>query len=196
VVSGDQVCRVQHAILWRNSAWQPAKCEGIAAALDATRDPPRMLAVCINESDLREDVVSVVRPGVYDVGLCGIRCDLRSTSGKVRGRSPAGGLARAPSGSCQNGSARGYTLRQLLDGATSVRLADKILHDTHGGSLRRYNGGTREHGYAGRVGAILAALGGVDAFAKCRHRGEPRRETRVEKLTRQILEALGKGKRS
>jgi hypothetical protein len=198
-VSGDQVCRVQHAILWRNSAWLDAKCEGIAAAFNATRAPRLTEAVCINESDFREDVVSFVRPGVYDAGLCGVRCVLYPSRGATtRGYGPrsVGRPAGLPAGRCSNGLARGYTLRQLLDGPTSVRLADQILHDIHGGSLRRYNGGTREHGYAGRVGAVLAALGGVDAFAKRRHKAGHRRETRGEKLTRQILEALEGERRS
>jgi hypothetical protein len=199
VVDGDQVCRVQHAVRWRNSAWPDAKCERIAAALNATRDPRLTEAVCVNESDFREDVVSLVRPGVYDAGLCGVRCVLypgRGATARGDGPRSAGRPAGLPAGRCSNGPARGYTLRQLLDGPTNILLADQILHGTHGGSLRRYNGGTREHGYAGRVGAILAALGGVDAFAKRRHEASCRRETRAEKLTRQILEALAEEKRS
>jgi hypothetical protein len=184
-VSGEQVCGVQHKIRWREPAWTEAKCRGVAAALSETRDPLLMEAVCINESDLREDVVSHVRPGVYDAGLCGVRCVL-----------PPGSVGSLPAGRCRNGPARGYTLRQLLDGPTNVRLAGEILHGTHGGNLRRYNGGTREHGYASRVGAVLAALGGVDVFAKRRYKEGHRRETRVEKLTRQILEALAGEKRT
>jgi len=193
------VYRVQHAIRWRSAAWSADKCEMLSEAFNGTRDPQLTAAICINESDWREDVVSFVRPGVYDVGLCGVRCVLYpGGSATARGYGPrsAGRPADLPAGRCQNGPARGYTLRQLLDGPTNIRVADQILHETHRGSLRRYNGGTREHGYAGRVGAVLAALGGVDVFAKRRYKSGHHRETRGEKLTRQILEALGGGKRS
>jgi hypothetical protein len=199
VVSGDQVCRVQHKIRWREAAWTPARCRRQASAFNSTRDPPLLEAVCINESDFREDVVTFVRPGVYDAGLCGVRCVLylgSSATARGDGLRSAGSPADLPAGRCQNGPARGYTLQQLLDGPTNVRLADEILHEAHGGSLKRYNGGTREHGYAARVGAVLAALGGVDVFAKRRRKGDHLRETRMEKLTRQILEVVAEEKRS
>jgi hypothetical protein len=195
-VGAEQLCVVKDAIRWREAAWTPAECRGITDALNETLDPPRMLAVCINESDLRERVVSFVRPGVYDVGLCGVRCTLAPGSAAGDGSRSAGRPAGLPAGRCTNGPARGYTLRQLLDGPTNVRVADEVLHETHGGNLRHYNGGTREHGYAGRVAAVLAALGGVDAFSGRRHKVGRRGETRVEKLTRQILEAVGRGESS
>ena len=170
VVPGE-LCDIQHAIRWRNAAWSDAYCGRVAGALNRSRDPLLLEAVCINESDLREDVVTVVRPGIYDVGLCGVRCVL--DSGEGRG------------GRCRNGPASGHTLRQLLDGPTNVRLADEILHETHGGSLREFNGGTRDHGSEGRVGAVREALGGQDVFEGAR--GGSVRETRMRKLTRQIL---------
>jgi hypothetical protein len=198
-VDASQLCAVKDAIRWREVAWSTAECRRVAEALNQTRDPLRMEAVCINESDLRKNVATFVRPGVYDVGLCGVRCVLypgsTSTERGYRPRSAAS-PADLPAGRCSNGPARGYTLRQLLDAPTNVRAADEILHVKHKGNLTHYNGGTREHGYAGRVEAILAALGGVDVFAKRRHRGQPRRESRMEKLTRQLVEAFGKGGRS
>jgi hypothetical protein len=195
-VDASQLCAVKDAIRWREVAWSTAECRRVAEALNETRDPLRMAAVCINESDLRERVVSFARPGVYDVGLCGVRCVLHpGGSATARGDGPRSAVSSAdlPAGRCSNGPARGYTLRQLLDGPTNVRVADEILHVKHGGNLRRYNGGTREHGYAGRVGAVPAALGGVDVFAKRRHKKGPRREPYVSELPRRIVGALGGG---
>lgn len=171
-VDPAELCRVQGAIRWREPAWSDAQCRRVAGAFNRARDPRLLEAVCIVESDLRSGVVTLVRPGVYDVGLCGVRCVL-------------GGDGR-----CSNGPARGHTLRQLLDGPTNARVADRILHVKHGGNLRHYNGGTREHGYAARVGAVLASLCGVDAFAGKRRPREGRRESRVEKLTRLILSVV------
>jgi hypothetical protein len=192
VVSSSQVCAIQHKIRWRSAGWSDVECQRLARAFNATRVPRLMEAVCINESDLRSDAVSFVRPGVYDVGLCGVRCVLATgnTISTTQGLRPGVGVANLPGGRCVNGPARGHTLRQLLDGATNVRLADQILHSAHGGSLRGYGGDTRGRGYAARVGVVLAALGGVDVFAK-RRRGEGRRgETRLEKLVRQVVEAV------
>jgi hypothetical protein len=195
VVSTWQVCAIQHKIRWRSAGWSDVECQRLARAFNATQAPRLTEAVCINESDFREDVVSFVRPGVYDVGLCGVRCVLASggTVSEPSGSWPGAGGASLPGGRCTNGPARGYTLRQLLDGPTNVRLADQILHGVHGGSLRGYGGDIRGRGYAARVGAVLAALGGVDVFAK-RRRGDGRRvETRLEKLVRQVVEALSEG---
>lgn len=189
-VSWEQVCRVQHGIRWRSPPWSPARCREIAAALNAARDPLLTEAVCINESDLREDVAVFVRPGVYDVGLCGVRCSLHTGSSATSWGSGSRSEvlpADLPSGRCQNGLARGYTLRQLLDVPTNIYLADRILHEQHGGSLRGYNGGTR---YASRVGAILSALRGSDVLAKRNFDEGNRRESRLEKLTSQIRESL------
>jgi hypothetical protein len=195
VVSTWQVCAIQHKIRWRSAGWSDVECQRLARAFNATRAPRLTEAVCLNESDFREDAVSFVRPGVYDVGLCGVRCVLASagTVSATRGLRSSAGAASLPGGRCTNGPARGYTLRQLLDGPTNVRLADQILHGVHGGSLRGYGGDTRGGGYASRVGAVLAALGGVDVFAK-RRRGDWRRgETRLEKLVRQVVEVLSEG---
>jgi hypothetical protein len=195
VVSSRQVCAIQHKIRWRSAGWSDVECRRLARAFNATRAPRLTEAVCINESDFREDAVSFVRPGVYDVGLCGVRCVLTSgdTVSTNQGLRSGDGAASLPGGRCTNGPARGYTLRQLLDGSTNVRLADQILHGVHGGSLRGYGGDTRGRGYSSRVSAVLEALGGVDVFAKRRRGGGRRGETRLEKLVRQVVEALSEG---
>ena len=147
-VTADLICSVKSAIkLKRQPAWTPALCEAVAAVLNATPDPRQMAAVCVNESDLNERAIVEVRPGVFDVGLCGVRCVLGQDK------------------RCTNGHARGYILAQLLDPVVNIRVSAAVL-SSHGGSLKRYNGGTREHGYESRIGAIMSALGGVEVRVK------------------------------
>jgi hypothetical protein len=161
-VTADLLCAVKSAIkLHRQPVWTPERCEEVEAALNATPDPRQMAAICTNESDLNERALVEVRPGVYDVGLCGVRCVLGQDK------------------RCTNGPARGYTLAQLMAPVTSIHVADLVLN-SHGGSLRKYNGGTREHGYEARIGAIMSALGGVEVRVKGH---------RMEKLVRQIAKA-------
>lgn len=145
-----------------------------------------MLAVAIVESDLRERAINVSKPGVYDIGLMGVRCvtvfgaharaDWRSVSVVTSTME-----TQTPRGRCTNGPARGLYAHQLFNGPTNIRTAERVLYETHGGSLRGYNGGTREHGYAKRIHAIEAALGGVLV---------PGVTGRTAKLCRQIVEAV------
>ena len=143
------VCSVQSAIKLKSTpAWVRPRCEEVAAALNKTRDPLLTLAVAVNESDMRAAALAHVGPGVYDVGLVGVRCVL-GTGGK-----------------CTNGHARGRTLSELRDPVINIWVGSAIMEEKrerHGRRwLRHYNGGTREHGYAGRIQAIMAALGGVE----------------------------------
>jgi hypothetical protein len=58
---------------------------------------------------------------------------------------------------CKNGPGRMWVgLHQLLDPVTSIHVAAAVLAEK-GGNLKRYNGGTREHGYEARIHAIEAA---------------------------------------
>ena len=165
-VSAAQVCQVQSAIRWQERAWDVATCERVATALNATPDPVTMLAVCINESDLRPTAIDVVRPDVYDAGLCGVRCHVVG-------------------GKCADGPARGMALQQLFEPATNVAIAANVMAEKRAKLgrhyLRGYNGGTREHGYAERIGAIAAALGGVRVATKCK---------RVRRLVELIVAAV------
>lgn len=161
------ICRAQPAIKRKAApAWNPALCDRVAGALAKTREPLTVLAICVNESDLRPSAVAHIGPGVLDTGLMGVRCRLRD-------------------GRCANGPAAGLTVRELLDPAINIRVGVQVLetkrarHGRH--YLRHYNGGTREHGYAGRIAVLVAALGGIKVRAPGR---------RVEKLARQIIEAV------
>ena len=181
------VCAVHDAIkLARSPRWSTDTCKQVAATLNETRDPRQMAAICTDESDFRPDVVREVNPGVYDVGLCGVRCVLGDEPAREGKRSSAGPNPKhttlAPSGRCANGPARGYMLSELLDPVVNIRVAASVLAG-HGGSLRRYSGGTREHGYEARIKAIEAALSGVVVETDT---------PRMEKLVAQIARAVGK----
>lgn len=160
------VCQVQKSIRWRDRAWQPATCERVASALNATSDPVTMAAICLNESDWRPTAINVVRADVFDVGFCGVRCIYRD-------------------GKCSNGPAKGHTLAEMFEPATNISIAAQIVASkrvSHGRDwLRGYNGGTREHGYGARIGAIAAALGGV---------AKPNASARVRALVRRIVDAV------
>lgn len=172
-VDSAQLCAVKAAILWRERAWTPAECQRVADAFNDTQDPRRFFAMSINESDLRERAqrVTMLADGriARDLGLLAVRC-----------------VTEPGSDRCANGAARGLYASQLLDPAVNVRTAEAVLQ-SHGGSLRAYNGGTREHGYARRIHAIEAALSGVLV---------PGLKGRMAKLCRQIVEAVEGERRS
>ena len=181
------VCAVQRAIRFHEPAWAEDRCERVAAALSATPNPRQMAAICTNESDMRSGVVVKARPGVYDVGLCGVRCVCpkadyeRWARGEMSGKEAADVTACR----CQNGPARGYSLAQMRDPAVNVRVAAAVLA-TKGGHLGRYNGATtakRGARYAARIAAIEAAFGGRAVKVAAR-------ETRLRKLVRQIVAAV------
>lgn len=144
-VSGEMICRVQHAIRHRNLAWDAGMCAKVAAAMNNTFNPELIFAMAVNESDLREFVIRKARRGVYDAGLLAVRCQLSANR-------------------CTNWPVRGLTLQELLDPEVNIRAAVTILERKQQHSpryyLRHYNGGTVEHGYAERVHATCAAFHG------------------------------------
>ena len=165
-VTEELVCRVQHAIRWREAAWDRWQCVRIsdavnAAAAESGQRDDLLLAIAINESDLRPYVERWygflrAEPGaVGDFGLMGVRCRL------------------GPDMLCSEGLARGMKYPQLLRPEVNLRVAAKIL--ARKPKLNDYNGGD---GYASRVRAIAAALAGVEVKVKSK---------RVRKLVRQIL---------
>ena len=166
-ISSSLLCAVQSGIRFREPAWTPARCEAVAGALNKTAQPVTMLAVCIDESDLRPGVTSETKGNVVDVGLCGVRC--------VLGKHDR----------CTNGPARGLTVEQLKEPTRNIEVAARILANKP--SLRAYNGGTREHGYAARISAIVAALGGIQVRVKSK---------RMTKLTADIVRAVNREKKS
>lgn len=186
-ISGDLVCRVQHAIRHRNPAWTADMCARVADALNATFDPRLVLAVAINESDLRETALRRARRGVYDTGLMGIRCRLapgadHTTRADWRSVS---GQAALLANRCMNWPVRGRSVRELLDPVVSIQAGEQVLgrkrqHDPRHW-LRHYNGGTVEHGYAARVAATKSALRGRRFLVNSEV---------VNKRTSQIVKAL------
>ncbi len=64
---------------------------------------------------------------------------------------------------------------------TNIAVGTAILATKR--NLQSYNGGTREHGYAARIGAIMAALQGVQVKVKGR---------RMRNLVLKIAEAVAR----
>ena len=185
-VSPEVVCAVQRAVRWREPAWSPRECARVASALDATPTPRLLAAVVSNESDWRQRAILRVRPGVYDVGLAGVRCVLPGAGAGENGSptaSPTTTRTQLPRGRCTNGPARGFTIRQLQDPATNVRVAAEVLAGK-GGDLGSYNGATtrkKRVRYAGKVSALVSALGGVEV---------PVRGRRLRELVRKVVSAV------
>jgi len=123
----------------------------------------------INESDLRS-VCHKAGRGI-DCGILGVRC-VPGTNGK-----------------CRNKPVRGFTPSALLRPSVNIHKGAEILATLHRGNLASYNGGphAKDDAYPTKISALLSALGGVDVFAK--HRKQ-RKETRMEKLTRTISQAV------
>lgn len=171
-VTPELVCNVKDAIRHRSPAWDREMCSRVAKAINETPRPRTTLAMAILESDLRPDVAVEAKAGTFDVGLLAVRCVLQ----------PALLPVDQSAGRCLVGPARGYTLDELKDPVVNIRVAAEIMaqkRERHGNAwLSRYNGGTREHGYAGKVRAVAAALGGVRVGTRCK---------RVRKLIEQIL---------
>jgi hypothetical protein len=184
------ICQVKGAIRWKAPAWDRATCEQVALAINETPRPRTTLAMAILESDLRMDVAVEARPGVFDVGLLGVRCLLSpGSSAPARGDGPRSAgdskLADEAVGRCQNGPARGYTLAELKTPAINVRVAAEIMaekRERHGKNWARfYSGASHENGYGRRVAVLAAALGGARLTTKCK---------RVRRLAELILAAV------
>jgi hypothetical protein len=160
-VSADLVCITQDAIRWRTAKMTRATCVKLADAFNGKATPRLLLAMAINESDLRPHVIARVSEHVSDRGLGGVRCVERD-------------------GVCANGPARGYTPTQLLDPVINIDLMNAVLRGK-GYNLQAYNGGTKEHGYRARIEALLRALDGEAV---------PVQSRRVRKLIQQITAAV------
>lgn len=167
VVTGELVCQVKDALGSSRYGWSRGRCERVAAALREAADPVEMLAVCINESDLRARAVFWASPSKGDAGLCGVRCVLDDR------------------GHCTNGLVRGMRLEELYDPALNVRVAAQILAAK--GSTSRYAGETVDRGYGRRVAVLVAALSGISASPRGR---------RMRDHVRRIVEAVTRVPRS
>jgi len=176
VVTPALVCSAQHAIRWQDPAWTEQQCEARAREFATSGQrwgsaPVQLLAMSIVESDLRahalRDNGNGDRPAV-DVGLMAVRCLLSPDVSRDK---------------CRNRPVRGMSIPQLIRPATNIDMGARILATLHHGSLAGYNGGpnAREHGYPEKVGAIMAALGGVEVRVSGK---------RMRKLVRQIVAAV------
>jgi hypothetical protein len=173
-VNSEIICKVKHSIRWKDNPWTEEQCEARAiefgeAADQWNLDPAVLLAMGINESDLRSICHKSGR-GI-DCGILGVRC------------------VQGSDGKCKNKPVRGFTPATLLRPSINIHKGAEILATLHGGNLASYNGGPRakDDTYPTKISALLSALGGVDVFAK--HR-KLRKETRMEKLTRTISQAV------
>jgi hypothetical protein len=165
-ITPELVCEVKSSFGRR--PWSREACEQVSEALRRSREPDVLFAVCINESTLRARAIAWTREGdKADAGLCGVRCQV-----DAKGR-------------CTNGLVRRMRLIDLLDPAVNVSVASRILAAK--GSLGRYAGETRDRGYASRVLAIAAALGGARVEVKSK---------RVREIVRRILVALNRDLKS
>ena len=171
-VTPELVCAAQDAIRYRTPRWVPTTCQAVAGALNATAAPLLILAIIINESDLRPQVYAKHAGGIVDVGLMGIRCHLAGDK-------------------CTNWPVTGRTLQNLFDPAVNIEAGSRVLRrkQQQAGKhfLRAYNGGSKDHGYADRIHAIVAALEG---------RVTESSSARIRKLILQLVEAARKIKQS
>lgn len=140
------VCSVQSAIRHKSPAWPAEKCARVAAALNVTSAPRTILAIAINESDLRERATAWHGETVVDAGLVGLRCLLDH-------------------GRCTNGVVKGYRVADLQSAETSIRLANVLLVSL-GGDVQGWNRASK--GYSARVRAIESALDGRRVSTKSR----------------------------
>lgn len=146
-VDAGMVCRLQEALRWRERAWSPSTCERVADALNATSDPRTMLAIAINESDMRERVMRLTElPDgrlAFDVGLCGVRC-----------------VTYPGDDRCINGPARGLYVHQLLDPVINIRAAEAVLQTKT--RLGEYNARTSRlvRRYENKIAVLATALAG------------------------------------
>jgi hypothetical protein len=138
-VDAAQVCQVQRALRWSRPAWSAQRCRDVAAALSVLPEPMTTFAMLANESNLNEKAIRCPSRTVCDVGLPGLRCLL------------------GDDGRCINGPLRGYTIGQLQDPATAIRLAHVLATLKGPRWLHRWNGSP---GYAARIAALASAIAG------------------------------------
>src|SRR5512137_1827453 len=175
-VDAGQLCAVKAAM--RRGRWSPQMCQGVAKALNETRDPVLFAAIAVYESDLREKSF-VTRPrGVYDIGLMGVRCVTRTHEEDTQDL-------------CLNGAARGLTFKKLLDAPTNIRAAERVFYETHKGSLRGYSGSTKERGYSARIAVLVAALGGELRIPRGEHGAKWKRIRDIAMLIVNALKTEG-----
>jgi hypothetical protein len=170
LVHTNLVCAVQQAIRHKSPLWTVTECEQAAIAFGLTSNPRLTMAIAVNESDMRPNVVAWHHKGrVADVGLLGVRCKL------------------GPDDRCKNWPVRGLTVEELKDIDTNIAAGEKILQKKKRllGSryLHGYSGSTRDRGYTDRITAIMAALSGVEVKSS---------SPRVRKLISQIVAAVRK----
>ena len=197
-ITAGLICSVQHAVRWREATWTTAECQARARDFADSGHrwgfaPAQLLAMCIAESDMRVRAQRV-DGNALDEGLMGVRCvlgqNIPSTSTDGEPRKSAQNIPKNIPASvrCTNFPVRGLTTKQLLEPRRNIEAGARILAELHHGSLSGYNGDkTGGDRYPKKIGAILAALSGVEV----RVRG-----VRLRTLVRRIVAAVQKERRS
>ena len=128
----NTICAIKDRVRWRTPAWKPQFCQKIAhnvlESAERYQIPPALiLAVMINESDLKETTFrTTVRNGALyakDGGLMGIRCILDKQ------------------GRCNNGHVRGMAWKEVMDPSTNIELGTRELahYRDGGGGVTKVN---------------------------------------------------------
>ena len=123
------VCAIKEKIRWQTSAWTPAQCQTIGAAVSGAAkrynlSPSLLLAIMINESDLNEKAerVSMRDNKIYakDGGLMAIRCVLDRRN------------------HCLNGNVKGVSWSDIMNPATNIDFgARELAYWRKGGGVTR-----------------------------------------------------------
>lgn len=169
-VMWEIVCKTKDSLRWSHPAWTAKRCQDVAAALSVMPEPVTMLAVAANESGLHAAAIRKAREGVFDVGLTGIRCVVVD-------------------GKCTNGAAKGYTIAELMDPLTNLRVAHVLATSMGAKWLDRWNGDPE---YAARIHVLATAIRGEWVEV----RGKGAKWDRIRGMQKRILWARDRQRKS
>ena len=198
----ETLCAVKEKVRWPKgdtTKWSYEKCQGIGRAfLEAGEkyeiSPALLVAIAINESELDEKALAVVKKNdqvyAYDVGMTQTRC--------VVGKNDK----------CLNGYTKGRTVAELLRPAVNIDTEAKILasikkdtsckHTTHpwwahyNWGARVFNEGTPRN-YPHRIAVLFNAFAQASGGAAPELQGQVNSPigARAKKLYAQVLSCSG-----